>query len=126
MRAWRWRRSASNTRKAPAPSLTAPSRKWRILAAEPLGLDEFSALLEKAYPGIARHRRFAVGVSGGPDSLALTKLLSLWAAAARGSAAQIHALTVDHGLRPESAAEAAQVSEILHSWPCVVHRILRW
>ena len=47
-----------------------------------------------------------VAVSGGPDSLAL---LLLAAAAYPG---QVRAATVDHGLRPEGAAEAAAVAEI--------------
>ncbi|HYD11365.1 MAG TPA: tRNA lysidine(34) synthetase TilS [Allosphingosinicella sp.] len=49
---------------------------------------------------------FGVAVSGGPDSLAL---LLLAEAAFPG---RIEAATVDHGLRPESAAEAALVAEI--------------
>ncbi len=49
---------------------------------------------------------FGVAVSGGPDSLAL---LLLAAAAFPG---QIEAATVDHRLRPESAAEAAFVGEL--------------
>ena len=48
--------------------------------------------------------RLGVAVSGGPDSLAL---LLLAAAAFPG---QVEAATVDHGLRPESAAEAAFVA----------------
>jgi tRNA(Ile)-lysidine synthase len=47
-----------------------------------------------------------VAVSGGPDSLALLLL----AAAARPG--RIEAATVDHGLRPESAGEAAMVADI--------------
>lgn len=47
-----------------------------------------------------------VAVSGGPDSLALLLL----AAAARPD--QVEAATVDHGLRAESAAEAATVAEV--------------
>ncbi len=50
--------------------------------------------------------RFGVAVSGGPDSLALLLL----AAAARPG--DLEAATVDHGLRPESRAEAEQVADI--------------
>jgi tRNA(Ile)-lysidine synthase len=45
-----------------------------------------------------------LAVSGGPDSLAL-----LWLAAT-ARAGQVRAATVDHGLRPESAAEAVTVA----------------
>ena len=50
--------------------------------------------------------RIGIAVSGGPDSLALLLL----AAAARPG--QVEAATVDHGLRPESAAEAAMVADL--------------
>ncbi|GLR67896.1 hypothetical protein GCM10010909_25770 [Acidocella aquatica] len=48
--------------------------------------------------------RLAAAVSGGADSTALVLLACDWAAQNRGS---ILALIVDHGLRPESAAESA-------------------
>lgn len=51
--------------------------------------------------------RLVAGVSGGPHSLALALLLADWAAA-RGGA--LTAGIVDHGLRPDSAREAATVA----------------
>jgi len=64
-------------------------------------IDRFTADLDAL---IARDCRFGIAVSGGPDSLAL---LLLAAAVRPGS---IEAATVDHGLRPESADEAAMVA----------------
>ena len=61
----------------------------------------------------------AVAVSGGPDSLALL----VAAQAAFGD--RVRALTVDHGLRDGSAAEAASVAAICDRLG-VVHQILRW
>lgn len=64
----------------------------------------------------------AVGVSGGGDSVALVLLLRHWVAEQGGS---LLALTVDHGLRPESADEAAAVGRAMARLG-VPHRILRW
>ncbi|MCB1532956.1 MAG: tRNA lysidine(34) synthetase TilS [Alphaproteobacteria bacterium] len=63
----------------------------------------------------------AVGVSGGPDSMALLKLIS-----AAGEHSSIHALIVDHGLRPESADEAKAVQARIENWPHVQAHILTW
>lgn len=49
----------------------------------------------------------AVACSGGPDSLALTLLADGWA---RGEGGRVTGLIVDHGMRPDSAAEATTVS----------------
>lgn len=68
--------------------------------------------------------KIAVAVSGGADSLALLLLLSDYAA--HHGRPQILALTVDHGLRPESAAEAKQVKNWVKNWPYVTHQTLRW
>lgn len=66
--------------------------------------------------------RLAVGVSGGGDSLALTLLLRRWVKEQGGA---LLALTVDHGLRPDSAAEAAGVAQTMERIG-VPHRVLRW
>lgn len=55
-----------------------------------------------AFAPFGRDRRLAVAVSGGADSMALAVLLAAWGGP--------RALIVDHGLRPESAAEAALTS----------------
>jgi tRNA(Ile)-lysidine synthase len=64
--------------------------------------DEFEGTLDRLVPV----GRLGIAVSGGPDSLALLVL----AAAARPGG--IEAATVDHRLRPESAAEAARVARV--------------
>ncbi|MBT6442573.1 MAG: tRNA lysidine(34) synthetase TilS, partial [Alphaproteobacteria bacterium] len=64
----------------------------------------------------------AVGVSGGSDSLALLLLADRWVRQRGGS---VMALTVDHRLRPQSAAEAG----LVRSWLAardIEHRVLTW
>ncbi len=68
--------------------------------------------------------KIAVAVSGGSDSLCLLWMLSCYAVLHGGP--DILALTVDHGLRPESGKEAAQVSAWIKDWPFVTSRILKW
>lgn len=67
----------------------------------------------------------AVGVSGGPDSMALLKALSSFAEQA-GQSFTINALIVDHGLRSESGEEASKVYQQVKNWPQVRAHILRW
>ena len=61
----------------------------------------------------------AVGCSGGPDSMALTCLLQDYC---RRHGIALTALIVDHGLRPDSAEEAARVADWLaeRDVPCAV------
>jgi tRNA(Ile)-lysidine synthase len=62
--------------------------------------------------------RLAFGLSGGGDSVALALLLSSWAA-------RPTALIVDHGLRKESSANAANVADWARSLG-IEATILRW
>ena len=65
-----------------------------------------------------------LAVSGGPDSIALMWLAARWRRAlTRGP--QLFAVTVDHGLRPESAREARDVKRLALSLE-LPHRTLRW
>ena len=86
-----------------------------------LTLEELAAALA-AIGGFETRPRLAIAVSGGPDSLALTLLADRWARA-RGGA--ICGLTVDHGLRPESAAEARTVAGWLGARG-IAHDTLVW
>jgi tRNA(Ile)-lysidine synthase len=83
---------------APAPGLRAIDRP-----VSPELSQRFAADLAALWPG---GDRLGLAVSGGPDSLAL---LLLAHAALPG---QIEAATVDHGLRPEAADEAALVATL--------------
>lgn len=70
-------------------------------------IERFGVSLTGLWPQKARHvGKLGLAVSGGPDSLAL---LVLAAAAMPG---RVEAATVDHGLRPASADEAAMVAEV--------------
>ena len=90
-------------------------------AATPLRHDEFAALMQSMRP-FERPPVVAVAVSGGADSLALTLLAAQWAESAGGKAI---GLTVDHGLRQGSGAEARLVGDWLRRHG-IAHEILRW
>lgn len=63
--------------------------------------------------------RLGVGVSGGSDSLALLHLLTDW------GGAELHVVTVDHGLRPEAVEEAQFVAGICKGLN-LPHDTLEW
>ena len=67
------------------------------------------AALLSAFSPLEGYSSAALAVSGGPDSMALMHLASRWLSLKGRGPASISVLTVDHGLRPESAAEAAFV-----------------
>ncbi len=64
----------------------------------------------------------AVGVSGGADSMALCLLARQWVRERDG---RVIGITIDHGLRPESAEEAALVRRWLASRD-IDHVTVRW
>ena len=72
----------------------------------------------KAAPAIV------LAVSGGPDSIALMWLVARWRRTlARGP--RLVAVTVDHGLRAEAAAEARDVKRLARTLD-LPHRTMRW
>ena len=81
-------------------------------------------LLPAAHAALAdpNIRQIAVAVSGGGDSIALLHLLHR---AAGPGQVTLHAVTVDHGLRPESALEAAGVAAFCASLG-IAHTTLQW
>ena len=82
---------------------------------------EFAAVMSWLGP-FERNPLLAVAVSGGADSICLALLSQRWARTRGGS---VVALTVDHGLRPESAAEAVQVARWMRD-SGIAHRTLSW
>ena len=71
-----------------------------------------------------RHPAVVLAVSGGPDSTALLLLMARWRRALKRGP-KLLAVTIDHGLRRTSAAEARAV-KVLARRLGVPHRTMRW
>lgn len=80
-------------------------------------IDSLGAVLDPVVQG-----DIGVAVSGGSDSTSLLLCVREWA---RRRGRSVHAVTVDHGLRPESAQEAASVDEFCKILG-VPHQTLEW
>jgi tRNA(Ile)-lysidine synthase len=76
------------------------------------------------FADLADCKALVLAVSGGPESTALLFLAARWRAGLRDGP-DLFAVTVDHGLRPESRREAAAVKRLAASLG-VAHRTMRW
>ena len=83
---------------------------------------EFAGLLAPFASSISKNNQFAIAVSGGADSMALCLLAGRWA---QTQGRQVIALTVDHGLRAEAAAEAQTVANWMAARG-IRHHVLPW
>jgi tRNA(Ile)-lysidine synthase len=79
--------------------------------------------LERLFSSLNEASGILAAVSGGPDSIALMHGLARWASIGRRP--PIHVATVDHGLRPEAAEEAAFVAREA-ALLSLSHRTLAW
>jgi tRNA(Ile)-lysidine synthase len=89
-------------------------------AATPISRAETRSL----FADLAGLPALVLAVSGGPDSTALLLLAARWRASLK-LGPKLVAVTVDHGLRRESAREARDVARLARRLK-VSHRTLRW
>jgi tRNA(Ile)-lysidine synthase len=82
---------------------------------------------KRLFQPLANASALVLAVSGGPDSTALLLLAARWSAGRRNRkiAPKLLAVTIDHGLRPQSAHEARAVKRLARALG-VPHRTLRW
>ena len=94
-----------------------PDRGVHVTSLDQRFAEAMGQLLGPDFP-----RDIALAVSGGGDSMAMLTLAHNWT---RHWGVRLHVVTVDHGLRPEAADEAAMVAEecALLGWP---HATLSW
>ena len=83
---------------------------------------DFSAVMDALWATNGRPNKMAVATSGGADSLCLALLANKWAQEHR---VKLYGLTVDHGLRKESAQEACFVHDVLSAHE-IEHTTLVW
>ena len=79
---------------------------------------------DRLFADLIHEPSLVLAVSGGPDSTALLYLFARWRNRHEPSP-RLHAVTIDHGLRPQSRREAAGVKRIAAQLG-VGHRTLRW
>ncbi len=86
-----------------------------------------AAEAQRLFHPLAQSPAVILAVSGGADSTALLFLAARWRAARKGKKKRprLIAVTIDHGLRPQSAHEAQAVGRLARRLR-VPHRIARW
>jgi tRNA(Ile)-lysidine synthase len=86
-----------------------------------------AAEAKRLFQPLANASALVLAVSGGPDSTALLLLAARWSARRRNRkiGPKLLAVTIDHGLRPQSAHEARAVKRLARALG-VPHRTLRW
>jgi tRNA(Ile)-lysidine synthase len=77
------------------------------------------------FHGLENLPGLVLAVSGGSDSTALLVMAARWAKQLKKRRPKLLAVTIDHGLRPESAREAATVKRLARRLG-VPHRTLAW
>ncbi len=117
-------RPASRTRRG-----TGKARKSDLADSGAVGPQEGDALIARALEAFADQGgttgSLAVAVSGGGDSLALLHLLAGFAKRHGKMVPKLHVLTVDHGLRDDSADEARRVAAMAR-FAGLSHTTLVW
>lgn len=93
----------------------------RAAEPRPIAATEFARAMARFAP-YEKAPAIAVAVSGGGDSLALAHLAGTWA---RKRGGRVFALIVDHGLRPDSRAEARGAARQLRARGMTAS-VLRW
>jgi tRNA(Ile)-lysidine synthase len=88
--------------------------------ADPIG----DAEADRLFADLVAERALLLAVSGGADSTALLYLLARWRKRHKPSP-QLHAVTIDHGLRKQSRHEASGVKRLAAQLG-VTHRTMRW
>jgi tRNA(Ile)-lysidine synthase len=83
-----------------------------------------AAETKRLFAGLKSAPALLLAVSGGPDSSALMVLVARWRAGL-SKGPQLLAVTVDHGLRPESAREARAAKQLARRLG-IRHRTMRW
>ena len=96
-------------------------KKDKLLFKDPKILNFYTRFKSTIFKDVKR-KSFALGVSGGPDSLCLSYFAKIYSSEFKN---KIHVLIVDHKLRKESYKEASKVKKILLK-KGISSKILEW